>query len=123
MAPPVPRQPTTLSLLSACLRMVDLQDPLLFARDYCTYASQARSVPWKVHSPSRVTAVLVKFYHVVGGLYMCVYPVALQTGSLITCCVYRSTPRPSWEFITTLDYEWSVIQGRRRYRWTIWVCN
>ena len=22
-----------------------------------------------------------------------------------------------------LDYEWSVIQGRRPYRWTIWVCN
>jgi hypothetical protein len=29
---------------------------------------------------------------------------------------------PSWEFITTLDYEWSVIQGRRPYQWTIWVC-
>ena len=27
----------------------------------------------------------------------------------------------SWEFFTTLDYEWSIIQGRRPYRWTIWV--
>ncbi|KAH9988692.1 hypothetical protein BJV77DRAFT_730005 [Russula vinacea] len=26
-----------------------------------------------------------------------------------------------WEFFTTLDYEWSFIQGRRRYRWTIWI--
>ncbi|KAI0298459.1 hypothetical protein B0F90DRAFT_1669045 [Multifurca ochricompacta] len=26
-----------------------------------------------------------------------------------------------WEFFTTLDYEWSVIVGRRPYRWTIWV--
>jgi len=26
-----------------------------------------------------------------------------------------------WEFVTTLDYEWSVIQGHRRYRWTIWI--
>jgi len=26
-----------------------------------------------------------------------------------------------WEFFTTLDYEWSVIRGRRPYRWTIWV--
>jgi len=24
-----------------------------------------------------------------------------------------------WEFVTTLDYEWSVIRGRRSYRWTI----
>jgi hypothetical protein len=27
----------------------------------------------------------------------------------------------SWEFFTTLDYEWSIIRGRRPYRWTIWV--
>ncbi|KAH9958808.1 hypothetical protein BC827DRAFT_539492 [Russula dissimulans] len=26
-----------------------------------------------------------------------------------------------WEFVTTLDYEWKVIQGRITYRWTIWV--
>ena len=29
----------------------------------------------------------------------------------------------SWEFFTTLDYEWSIMQGHRPYRWTIWVCN
>jgi hypothetical protein len=29
----------------------------------------------------------------------------------------------SWEFFTTLDYEWDVIRGRRPYRWTIAVCN
>ena len=27
----------------------------------------------------------------------------------------------SWEFVTTLDYEWSVIRGHRPFRWTIWV--
>ncbi|KAH9957074.1 hypothetical protein BGW80DRAFT_1466043 [Lactifluus volemus] len=27
----------------------------------------------------------------------------------------------SWEFITTLDFEWSVIRGHRPYRWTIWI--
>ena len=27
----------------------------------------------------------------------------------------------SWEFFTTLDYEWKVIRGRIPYRWTIWV--
>jgi len=26
-----------------------------------------------------------------------------------------------WEFFSTLDYEWSVIRGRRPYRWTIWI--
>ena len=28
----------------------------------------------------------------------------------------------SWEFVTTLYFEWSIIRGHR-YRWTIWVCN
>ncbi|KAH9981975.1 hypothetical protein BJV74DRAFT_797688 [Russula compacta] len=26
-----------------------------------------------------------------------------------------------WEFVTTLDYEWSVIRGHRPYRWSIWI--
>jgi len=26
-----------------------------------------------------------------------------------------------WEFITTLDFEWSVIRRHRSYRWTIWI--
>ncbi|KAH9957061.1 hypothetical protein BGW80DRAFT_231287 [Lactifluus volemus] len=26
-----------------------------------------------------------------------------------------------WELFITLDLEWSVIRGRRPYRWTIWV--
>ncbi|KAI0294341.1 hypothetical protein BC826DRAFT_340283 [Russula brevipes] len=42
------------------------------------------------------TAVLVKLWHFVDGLYL-------------------------WEFLTTLDYEWAVIRGRRPYRWTIWI--
>ncbi|KAI0281966.1 hypothetical protein BGY98DRAFT_1094577 [Russula aff. rugulosa BPL654] len=39
---------------------------------------------------------LVKLWHVVDGIYI-------------------------WEFLTTLDYEWDVFQGRRPYRWTIWI--
>jgi hypothetical protein len=29
----------------------------------------------------------------------------------------------SWEFVTTLDYEWSVFRRRRQYLWTIWVSS
>ncbi|KAI0283528.1 hypothetical protein BC826DRAFT_193385 [Russula brevipes] len=43
-----------------------------------------------------ILSLLVKFWHVLGGLYI-------------------------WEFVTTLDFEWSVIRGRRPYRWTIWI--
>ncbi|KAH9967688.1 hypothetical protein BJV74DRAFT_799493 [Russula compacta] len=26
-----------------------------------------------------------------------------------------------WEFVTNLDYEWSIIRGHRPYGWTIWI--
>ncbi|KAI0063368.1 hypothetical protein BV25DRAFT_1899351 [Artomyces pyxidatus] len=39
---------------------------------------------------------LVKLIHVVDGIYI-------------------------WEFISSLDYEWSIIRGRRQWRWTIWL--
>ncbi|KAH9962341.1 hypothetical protein BC827DRAFT_1197730 [Russula dissimulans] len=26
-----------------------------------------------------------------------------------------------WEFVSNFDYEWSVIVGHRRYRWTMWI--
>ncbi len=34
-----------------------------------------------------------------------------------------SLPISSWEFVTTLDYEWSVFRGYRQYLWTIWVSS
>ena len=36
---------------------------------------------------------------------------------------YRANPSLSWEFVTTLDYEWSIIRRRRPYQWTIWVSS
>ena len=35
--------------------------------------------------------------------------------------VHNETLARSWEYLTTLEYEWDVIRGRRPYRWTIWV--
>jgi hypothetical protein len=35
---------------------------------------------------------------------------------------YITNLTTSWEYLTTLEYEWSVIRGHRHYRWTIWVC-
>ncbi|KAH9967224.1 hypothetical protein BC827DRAFT_1264088 [Russula dissimulans] len=45
---------------------------------------------------SRDLWAVVKLWHTIDGLYI-------------------------WEFVTTLDYEWSVIRGSRPYRWTIWL--
>lgn len=51
------------------------------------------------HNPSVIqndALAVVKLWHVVDGLFI-------------------------WEFFITLDYEWSVVRGRRPYRWTIWI--
>ncbi|KAN0141811.1 hypothetical protein V8E53_000273 [Lactarius tabidus] len=40
--------------------------------------------------------VVVKLWHVLNGIFI-------------------------WEFLVTLNYEWSVIRGHRPYRWTIWI--
>jgi len=45
---------------------------------------------------SKDFVAVVKLWHAVGGLYI-------------------------WEFLTVLDYEWSVIRGSHSYRWTIWL--
>jgi len=39
----------------------------------------------------------------------------------VMICPLSLLPTASWEFLTTLDYEWSIIRGRRPYRWSIWV--
>jgi len=51
-----------------------------------------------VTSAQQVHLTIVKLWHAVGGLYI-------------------------WEYFTTLDYEWRVIQRRLPYRWTIWIRN
>jgi len=46
--------------------------------------------------------------------------IELDYWALIKLC-YAVDGLYIWEFVTSLDYEWSVIQRRRPYRWTIWI--
>ncbi|KAF8499724.1 hypothetical protein F5888DRAFT_105756 [Russula emetica] len=46
--------------------------------------------------PLADSLALMKFWLIVAGIYL-------------------------WEFVTSFYYEWNVIRGRQRYRWTIWV--
>ncbi|KAN0109067.1 hypothetical protein V8E52_009701 [Russula decolorans] len=43
------------------------------------------------------------------------YPLIVMKFWLIVSGIYI------WEFVTTLDFEWSVIRRHQRYRWTIWI--
>ncbi|KAI0281013.1 hypothetical protein BGY98DRAFT_270657 [Russula aff. rugulosa BPL654] len=44
-----------------------------------------------------------------------VEPATLMNFWLVVCGIYI------WEYLKNLDYEWSVVQGHQRYRWTIWI--
>jgi hypothetical protein len=52
--------------------------------------------------------------------FTCVSALPLVPFALIA---YRIIRRfiSSWEFFTTLDYEWSFFRRHRPFRWTIWV--
>ena len=54
----------------------------------------------------------------------------LLVGSLVTATtatflnirrLKTISPADSWEYVASLSYEWNVIRGYQRYRWTIWV--
>ncbi|KAI0045909.1 hypothetical protein FA95DRAFT_81333 [Auriscalpium vulgare] len=51
------------------------------------------------HDPSIIQAdylAFIKFLHLIDGIYI-------------------------WEYFMSLEYEWSVLTGKRPYRWTIWI--
>lgn len=99
-------------------RMVNFHDPVKIARDFCAYPSPPGSGAWTQSTCRFFTVSLVKLWHTVDGLFMWVCPASWSFGI--------TQPDPlfySWEFFTTLDYEWSFIQRRRPYLWTIWVCG
>ena len=60
-------------------------------------------------------------------VYSCMSPCPLQVLAALASSLYVPAQlRPStssWEFFSTLDYEWDVIRGRRPYRWTVLVCG
>ncbi|KAH9962356.1 hypothetical protein BC827DRAFT_1197903 [Russula dissimulans] len=55
---------------------------------------------------------MVKFHDPVIELSDSRVEIALSTAA---CGLYI------WEFITHLNYEWSVVQGHCPYHWTIWL--
>ena len=67
--------------------------------------------------------VLVKFWLVASGIYLWVF----FAGSSDYCrspeyqMAQIISVTDSWEYATSLYYEWDVIRGHQRYRWTIWV--
>ena len=59
------------------------------------------------------TAAFNKFMHTLLGLYM---SVASSVHELPACLTDASAPR-SWEFITSLPFDWEYISGKRKFKW------
>ena len=100
-------------------KMVNFHDPIVMARESGACAPQAFSQSWKVtgkpEPPFRLNEEVLEFcgwYLYVGLALIAVSMCPMTQFSLVL---------PSWEFMITLECEWSVIQGHCPYWWTIWV--
>jgi hypothetical protein len=101
--------------------MVNYHDPVVVAQDYCAHAFAAKYMD----SGSQLTSFDSSRDE---SLACCGWTllVCLPRRALDSCNISNNNNPvliSSWEFVTTLDYEWSVIRRHRPYRWSIWVCN
>ena len=81
--------------------------------------------PSKLKNPNWAHCLIVayvKLCQMMAGLYMWVCTSGCLALSFCDATGLTRIHNTRWEFFTTLDYEWHVIQGRVRYRWTLWVC-
>jgi hypothetical protein len=93
--------------------MVNYHDPAVVAQDYCAYTFAAK------HTSS--WSQLISFDSgIIEALATCVSALPLVPFALTA---YRIIWRfiSTWEFVTTLDYQWNVFRRHRFFRWTIWV--
>ena len=74
------------------------------------------SIAWAVSSSDSINSNLLEVLARHGWSL----PVSLHR---FPTCYATQPSSSSWEYFTTLDYEWRVIRGHLPYRWTIWVRN
>jgi hypothetical protein len=100
--------------------MVNFSDPGVIAQDLRTYAfpvKQMTVLVKRVLRPSFDSGGHEALARLGRPLY-----VSMRIPTLTAYPIMRNRPSASrWEFVTTLDYEWSIIRRRRPYRWTIVV--
>lgn len=97
--------------------MVNYRDPVVMLKDFCEYTLTAE----RESSKSQLRSPFDSGSHEV-----LAYPgwslyVSLRPHNTACPTITTRLSTSSWEFFTTLDYEWSIIRGHRPYRWTIVV--
>ena len=106
--------------------MVNFRDPAVIAQDYCAYIFGAILQETTDSEFSFRSGAHQAVAHPRRPLH-----VRLSGSAAAPAASYHSmspvTHNPifaySWEFVTTLEFEWDVVRGRLQYRWTFWVRN
>jgi hypothetical protein len=100
--------------------MVNYHDPVVVAQDFC----ESTFVVKHARELVELADFFLQWHYRSSGMlwldFTCVSALPLVPFARIAYLIIRRFIS-SWEFVTTLDYEWSVIRGRRPYVWTIWV--
>ena len=105
--------------------MVDFHSPAIIEDDFRTYIPRPITVPdcpLNFHFGSDCGEVLA-----CRGWHFHVSPAAQAVVPsphyILRNFIPHLLPCSSWEFVTGLEYEWSVIRGHRPCLWTTWVCS
>lgn len=99
--------------------MVNYHDPAVVVQDTCTYAFAAKYMGSGSQLTSFDSGRDESLACCGWTLLVCLPRRALDSHNISN----NNNPVliSSWEFATTLDYEWSAIRRHRPFRWTIWV--
>ena len=101
--------------------MVDFHNPVTMAREFGAYAlssGSSRGFTFVIFNSGDCKSLAHRGWYI----YVSFPAVPLLPGLYLTIQL-RPPAASSWEFFTTLEYEWDVIRGHRPYRWTIGVCT
>jgi hypothetical protein len=105
--------------------MVNFHNAVTFAREFGAYAlsSDSGDLPSFFFNSGNRKCLAHRGWYIYVSLVSLQsrYPASRALLDYSTAAFRKSAS--SWEFFTTLDYEWDVIRGHRPYRWTIWVCT
>jgi hypothetical protein len=99
--------------------MVNYHDPDVVQQDDCAYAFAAKYIGSRIQLTSFDSGGVENMACHGRTLLVCLPRRALDSHNISN----NNNPVfiSSWEFVTTLDYEWSVIRRHRPFGWTIWV--
>ena len=110
--------------------MVNYHNPVTIEREYSAYAFSTEHRWQLCHStPIYLSTLQQRRSWISGTLWMAYTCESPCLAVLASTRLYSTIIEPwihnptSWEFLSTLDFEWDFIRGKHPYRRTIWVCS